>query len=96
MFRNPETFSFVNFTDTAISKAGRQVISNQTFLALAGNDAIIGRDGIVGIQIEGKLDTGSGNGKFSGIGAVAGGAGNYNNVNINIGTGDNIIDALED
>ncbi len=91
MFRNPETFSFDNFTDAAISKAGWHIISNQTVHALAGNDEITGRGGIVGIQIEGKLDTGSGNGKVSGTSADANGAGIYNNGNINTGTGDDTL-----
>lgn len=91
MFRNLATFTFNGFSNTAISKGGWYVISNQTVNALAGNDKIKGRGGIVGIQIEGKLDTGSGNDKITGTGADANGNGIYNTGTIDTGSGKDSI-----
>jgi hypothetical protein len=42
MFRNLATFSFDTFSDTAISKAGWYVVSNQAVHSLAGNDTLKG------------------------------------------------------
>jgi hypothetical protein len=92
MFRSLATFTFNDFSNTAISKGGWYVVSNQTVNALAGNDKITGRGGIVGIQIEGKLDTGSGNDEITGTGADANGDGIYNTGTIDTGLGkDSII-----
>ncbi|MEB3353580.1 MAG: hypothetical protein VKM34_05020 [Cyanobacteriota bacterium] len=72
MFRNPATFSFTDLSNPAISKGGWFAISNQTLNALAGNDRITGRGGIVGMQIEAKHDTGTGDDLITGSGGRSG------------------------
>ncbi len=93
MFRNLASFTFNSSSNTAISKGGWYIISNQTVNALAGNDKITGRGGIVGIQIEGKLDTGSGDDRITGTSADANGNGNgiYNTGTIDTGSGKDSI-----